>query len=230
MDTEVAYKCAGELADEMSTCAMGQWSFMALYVSMRDDLRCVYCECDVFSPYRPYSEAHQQGQCEFSAHAIFNYFSVFDHILPGSKYPKQDYPKLHWPEVPDGMMDGMEDPLAAFRPPKEELSNLVRCCVPCNQLKRKWDPNREAKIGEKTLPPIYIAEAGSGEPLGEVQRLELISRTQEYLQERRREANEKFAKQRNRIIDCMEQHGSMAENWDARMVHEREQNGATRLR
>jgi hypothetical protein len=76
---------------------------------------------------------------------------------------------------------------------EEVLSNRVLCCVPCNQLKGDWDPNVQM--------PIYVA--GSGQFVEEEWRGEFINRTKKHLQELRRAADENFAKQKSRIIDCI---------------------------
>jgi len=51
-------------------------------------------------------------------------------------------------------------------------SNWVPCCYRCNNIKSKWDPNREN--------PIYVRER-DGDVLTEDKRKELIKRSREYL-------------------------------------------------
>jgi 5-methylcytosine-specific restriction endonuclease McrA len=87
-------------------------------------------------------------------------------------------------------------PTSKYPELERELSNRVLCCTPCNQLKQDWDPNQPM--------PIYLARTGQ---LLEEDRKELIRRSKEHLQGLRRTADENFAKQRSRIIDCMDRGG-----------------------
>lgn len=77
-----------------------------------------------------------------------------------------------------------------------QLSNRVLCCLPCSQLKRDWDANQPM--------PVYLARTGQ---LLDEDRKEMIRRSKEHLQGLRRAADENFAKQKSRIIDCMERAG-----------------------
>jgi hypothetical protein len=76
---------------------------------------------------------------DFSDGDIFKYFSHFDHLLPKSKYPEL----------------------------KDEKSNMVLSCVPCNRRKRNRDPNKDVNT--------YIL--GSGRALEDEERQMFIDVT-----------------------------------------------------